>query len=1216
VAEAQSKPSINPILVALTGVLAFFAIGVPKIATDKLAAPAGAKKDTTGEDHKEDTGKSGVLEALRDWWLGREQEKPEALFKSGKSALHETLRDWLSIGEDEDPETLYGEIRCRRHQILIATVPDPVDSKLGYIFDQVVAAIGSAVGEAGYSFDRSYLPWEIDKNRTGPRKAATKAVREEFPGVLLFRKAPEEKDPNELCIVLLIGENATTGMDKRPFARSLELIERIDGKESKHIQIVGPSFTGSDFSLRLALQDAIARYPAWHFDLVGAANGIDKKYFLNGLTGRVTYFATQVHTNQVTEAILYFLDQRNRSTSDEKCFCPIKQKVVLLVEASTAYGGGTSTPFVGPERTRDRAQPVESDKCNPAQVTVVHFPLHISRLRANYEKERRLKEEKLGLPPADTAVPLPEDQPNTQADIIPAQDNVTAGLTNDKVLANLLATVNREKTRYVGIVATDVWDQIFLGCYVRDHCPGVQLFFADSDTLLSHPEYSYYLKGTVIGSTYPLFPANRAWTEVDRRKGRRAAFPSPSAQAYYNGTLVQLGKPWLMAEYRPPRFQKHKNDEGVRARPPIWITMIGQNGEVVPLQYFDAYVDQDDYVWLAREPTVAFEAAQIDLPGPGLLVLLAGCLYGAWVLVVATWRRSPWLFWPAHPAPSLRSSESERWVYRLACLVTLCLLLAPLTTLSWVYVNAATSGKLLLLLSCVAVMVVFGMALLVLGVQFTVPVWRRVRPDNSRLRTAIKLAALAILVPGLIALARHLFPELDSWHALYLERAFNFASGVSPLLPLLFVCLALSSWAYFQLRGTWLLDHFFIPCPLPADGHGPRPISGHTRFLSKTRMFQEGCSLHEKLIKSTNGLGCFVAHHRLPVVILVGVTVFLGYKLHELYLPLLEGSGWGVFLFWALMIVLFLIYLNLVRLLVVWNGVKSLLNDLSLIPMMRAFDHLPARVSSVFGGYVLTQGPCPGQPRIPVQQARLLRHETEQLIGTASFTGWEKPLDDEQVGAGVLAQAHVLKDDLDVLLRQAEGNERTTEPIPEWLRNQLSRVAGHCLRILPWFWQMSSVDDAFGTDATSRPEATVSDRRRDRFDDWIQAAEALVATQIVIYLSQFFFQLRNLVWSVTCCSSLLLISATSYPFQPERLMLWMVMGTVAAVLGSIIYVLVRANYDDLLSRITRTTPNRFTFDSGFLSSFFLYVVPTLSILVIQLSGAFRFVLEPILRTFK
>jgi hypothetical protein len=81
-------------------------------------------------------------------------------------------------------------------------------------------------------------------------------------------------------------------------------------------------------------------------------------------------------------------------------------------------------------------------------------------------------------------------------------------------------------------------------------------------------------------------------------------------------------------------------------------------------------------------------------------------------------------------------------------------------------------------------------------------------------------------------------------------------------------------------------------------------------------------------------------------------------------------------------------------------------------------------------------------------------------------------------------------------------------------------------------------------------------------------------------------------------------------------MLWMVMGTVAAVLGSILYVLVRANYDDLLSRITRTTPNRFTFDSGFLSSFFLYVVPTLSILVIQLSGAFRFVLEPILRTFK
>jgi hypothetical protein len=68
--------------------------------------------------------------------------------------------------------------------------------------------------------------------------------------------------------------------------------------------------------------------------------------------------------------------------------------------------------------------------------------------------------------------------------------------------------------------------------------------------------------------------------------------------------------------------------------------------------------------------------------------------------------------------------------------------------------------------------------------------------------------------------------------------------------------------------------------------------------------------------------------------------------------------------------------------------------------------------------------------------------------------------------------------------------------------------------------------------------------------------------------------------------------------------------------GGIVCVLVQLNYDDLVSRITRTTPNRFTLDSGFIGSVFMYVIPTLSILAIQLSGTFRFLFEPILRAIK
>ena len=39
-------------------------------------------------------------------------------------------------------------------------------------------------------------------------------------------------------------------------------------------------------------------------------------------------------------------------------------------------------------------------------------------------------------------------------------------------------------------------------------------------------------------------------------------------------------------------------------------------------------------------------------------------------------------------------------------------------------------------------------------------------------------------------------------------------------------------------------------------------------------------------------------------------------------------------------------------------------------------------------------------------------------------------------------------------------------------------------------------------------------------------------------------------------------------------------------------------------------------DAGFLSSFFTYIVPTLGILAAQLSGTFRWALEPIMRVVK
>ncbi len=48
----------------------------------------------------------------------------------------------------------------------------------------------------------------------------------------------------------------------------------------------------------------------------------------------------------------------------------------------------------------------------------------------------------------------------------------------------------------------------------------------------------------------------------------------------------------------------------------------------------------------------------------------------------------------------------------------------------------------------------------------------------------------------------------------------------------------------------------------------------------------------------------------------------------------------------------------------------------------------------------------------------------------------------------------------------------------------------------------------------------------------------------------------------------------------------------------------------------KTTPGKLSLDSGFVGSFLTYIVPALGVLTAQLSGSFRWLLEPIMHVMK
>jgi hypothetical protein len=919
-------------------------------------------------------------------------------------------------------------------------------------------------------------------------------------------------------------------------------------------------------------------------------------------------------------------------------------------------------------------------------------------VEASYEKERRLRDERLGIPQLESLIPRLGTSPAPNADLIPAQDPATTASVNGKVITSILSIIARKQMRYVGIIASDPRDMIFLASSIREHCPDVQMFIVGSDLFFSLPEYSYYLRGTIVGSTYPLVTANQRWTKPDA--SIRLVFSDQQTQGYYNAIQAQLKNYNQMIEYRPPAFQDRPRRPGEEDRPPIWITMIGQDGDLVPLQIFSEYKD-DSYVWPPpgmvqnKEP---FKKMGQPFPGTAAIALGAVCIFAAVVLYYAFRHRSPQLFWQV---PKDEGRSSFRWgmAYRIVCLVSLGILLFPIAHLCAIHLkDAAPFG--MWWLSVVLVLMFFLLGLVSPALFLPFPPAEAARQFFGRhwLLTGIVCASVlcatvfgwypwavvrvlpwfflglvgpALLYPliqppsrfwqdrrawvgvaclGVVLLAFlgwDLSDPPNSREAFFFYRSLHFTSGVSLVLPLFFLCAVFFCWALFQMKGRRDSRYFSVSTPYP----DPGPL----------RMFDVVRERGRELTDEVRSFLLFASRHRIELTILLILLIAGSIRLSLLFLPTVEGPFWTWLLFCGITLGSLLVAVNVLRFLALWSRFKSLCHEISLIPMTGAFSRLPAKVTSVFGGYLKSLRPRLSHLRVPLHQLRLLRQEMEQLLGeglraneVALCMEMLAPLSRELAAF----EREVARDFPGMALPEYEVPTNLPEPPrppgellttageqarAKALRARLSDWSQRLLTLLPTFWARRSVDEAFGSaDGAGSPRAATSAGASQtgvasaaaqpdgqpaaahsrqgaapgRFAHWVELAEGFVATQVVIYISQFFVQLRNLVWPMAVCSVLLLLAATSYPFQPQRLILYTMLALIGAVVAAILYVLIMVNRDELVSRIAGTTPNRFTLDAGFISSVFTYVVPVVSIVALQLSGAFRFMLEPILRVLK
>ncbi len=384
-----------------------------------------------------------------------------------------------------DLRTIVEDAKYQPPDPYVALVADPLDSFLPARFDQALAAIQEGFADSGFLLDRIDLPWTAEE-----AKKADPAYRWR-PGLLLFRR-PGRAGNGRLAIVLLVGETAKQGVHKRAFAQALEAAEaltterkRADGQSLRRIRILGPTFSGSRESLRLAFEawktgfGEKASPEVWLVSGSATSSWLDLCVF--DCSKDIRFFRTVVDDDTLLlEGQEYLVEKLGWDP----------RRIAMLTEADTGYGQGAATARTGGSAKAPM---------------VLRFSSGLSGLRKASEEAERDRTENAKAPrpgPSTLAISLAEE--SRPVDVVPEFSRVTTP-TKDLAISNLLAVLCSEGRSYLGLIATDTRDQIFLAERVREICPDTQLFLLDSDLLLAHPQHRDALDGSIVLSSSALF---------------------------------------------------------------------------------------------------------------------------------------------------------------------------------------------------------------------------------------------------------------------------------------------------------------------------------------------------------------------------------------------------------------------------------------------------------------------------------------------------------------------------------------------------------------------------------------------------------------------------------------------------------------------------------------------------------------------------------------
>lgn len=742
------------------------------------------------------------------------------------------------------------ERQAYRLEFLVALVPDPADSHLSNRFDEALDALQRGIARSGYLFDRASLPWEGE--------AGKKHLYRSVPGGLLFRKVDMEGQ-RHLLAVFLVGESPKSGIQKQAFHKALDFMAALQGDApGGALRILGPSFSGSAESLQVALRERLSRpgSDALDIDMVtGSATARGLESFFRKLEGdriKLRFTRTIVDDDTLQEKAYGLLEERLGWNLDE---------VALITEFDTEYGGSFRWPGLSP--------------------VMVHFPSNLAHIRTAREKlgldRKTAASEAPGTARKSLDLSLADhDEP---VDVVPQVSELSTQV-NDMALASLLRGISRK--HYIGILATDIQDRLFLAEQVRSFCPDSVIFTFDNHLLDAHPKVSRSMDGTLVLTSHPLY---RFGDEDALRQ-----FTSEFQRGIYLAALRLVG---------PPQEKPETSA--------VWLAAVG-NGELWPIAVRSTRLGP----WEESEEAEELRGIP-EMPGARrtslkwLLAALAIAALALWLRRLARpLQRAMAYPWgeevPTHGAvliPAL--GAGVLWV---AIAVLLVFYGMPL----WGSDRVPRGQGILWYVNLAALFLIY----LGMSIVFARLVW-----PPRRWPVALFWIAVCVLVPlvlGWAMLGFWLFPEGSRF---FYARAGDFSSGLSPLVSLALLGLAAYAWSVLEIKRRRLIVAEDLPWPLR---DSPEPaLAACGRSAERTK----------EVLLGPPGRALWVG---LAVVLLLPSV-----RLFQRVQPIAETRGYGVFFVLVVLFVLVLAVISFYRFFVAWRRLERTLARLCNTWMLPVF---------------------------------------------------------------------------------------------------------------------------------------------------------------------------------------------------------------------------------------------------------------------------------------